>query len=106
MVASKPKYARSTSVLNLPPKFDKFSVLINPINTEKANKAMTERNIITFLIHPRANKIQVKKAFNDIYQIKPKAVNTLVTPQGTKKAYIRLKPENEAVAFASRLGII
>jgi large subunit ribosomal protein L23Ae len=105
-VASKPKYARSTSALNLPAKFDKFSVLINPINTEKANKAMTERNIITFLIHPRANKIQVKKAFNDIYQIKPKAVNTLVTPQGTKKAYIRLRPENEAVGFASKLGII
>ena len=33
MVASKPKYARSTSTLKMPAKFDKFSVLINPINT-------------------------------------------------------------------------
>ena len=32
-VASKPKYQRSTSSLKLPAKFDKFSVLINPINT-------------------------------------------------------------------------
>lgn len=33
MVASKPKYQRSTSSLKQPAKFDKFSVLINPINT-------------------------------------------------------------------------
>lgn len=32
-VASKPKYLRSTSELKMPAKFDKFTVLINPINT-------------------------------------------------------------------------
>ena len=40
-MASKPKYVRSTSALKMPAKFDKFSVLINPLNTEKANKCMT-----------------------------------------------------------------
>lgn len=53
---------------------------------------MTERNTVVFYIHPRANKIQVKRAFKDIYNVKPRSVNTLVTPQGTKKAYIRLRP--------------
>jgi hypothetical protein len=33
MLASKPKYARSTLALKMPDKFDKFSVLINPINS-------------------------------------------------------------------------
>ena len=32
-VASKPKYQRSTSSLKLPAKFDKFSVLVQPLNT-------------------------------------------------------------------------
>jgi hypothetical protein len=32
-VASKPKYLRSTTALKAPAKFDKYSVLINPINT-------------------------------------------------------------------------
>lgn len=63
-VASNPKYARSTSALKMPSKFDKYSVLIHPLNTEKANKVMTERNTLVFLVHPRANKIQIKKAFN------------------------------------------
>lgn len=33
MVASKPKYARTRAGLKLPAKFDKFSVLFNPLNT-------------------------------------------------------------------------
>ena len=33
MVASKPKYGRSTNALKMPAKFDKFSVLVHPINT-------------------------------------------------------------------------
>ena len=105
-VASNPKYARSTSALKMPAKFDKFSVLIHPLNTEKANKSMTERNTLVFLIHPRSNKVQVKKAFNDIYHIKPKSVNTLVRPDGKKKAYIRLRPEDDAVGVASKMGMI
>jgi large subunit ribosomal protein L23Ae len=66
-VASKPKYARSTSALKLPGKFDKFSVLVHPLNTEKANKLMTERNTLTFIVHRLANKVQIKKAFNEIH---------------------------------------
>lgn len=105
-LASKPKYERSKESLKLPSKFDKFSVLVHPLNTEKANKSMTERNTLTFLVHPRANKIQIKKAFNDIYHAKPKSVNTLVRPDGKKKAFIRLRPEDEALGIASKMGMI
>ncbi len=105
-VASKPKYARSTNALKMPSKFDKFTVLVNPINTEKANKSMTERNTLVFLVHPRSNKVQIKRAFNEIYGAKPQSVNTLVDTDGTKKAYIKLRPENDAVSLASKLGVI
>jgi large subunit ribosomal protein L23Ae len=92
-VASKPKYSRSTKDLKTPAKFDKYSVLVQPLNTEKANKAMTERNTLSFLIHNRANKIQVKRAFREIFGVTPQSVNTLVRPDGKKKAFIRLRPE-------------
>lgn len=62
-VASNPKYARSTSAMKLPSKFDKYSVLVNPLNTEKANKVLTERNTLVFIVHPRANKVQIKRTF-------------------------------------------
>ena len=105
-LASKPKYERTTAALKLPAKFDKFSVLVQPLNTEKANKSMTERNTLTFLVNNRANKIQIKNAFKDIFAVVPRSVNTLVRPDGKKKAFIRLRPENEAVGIASKIGII
>ena len=105
-VASRPKYARSTSSLKLLAKFDKFSVLVHPLNTEKANKLMTERNTLTFIVDRRANKVQIKRAFNEIHKAKPLSINTLVQADGQKKAYIRLRPENDAVGVASKMGMI
>lgn len=67
---------------------------------------MTERNTLVFLVHPLANKVQIKKTFNDIYHAKPKSINTLVRPDGKKKAYIKLRPEDDAVGIASKMGII
>ena len=105
-LAPKPKYQRSTSSLKLPSKFDKYSVLVQPLNTEKANKSMTERNTLTFIVHNRSNKVQIKRAFKDIFGVVPKSVNSLVRPDGKKKAFIRLRPEDEAVSIASKIGII
>lgn len=105
-LASKPKYEHTTAGLKLAPKFDKYSVLVQPLSTEKANKTMTEKNTLTFLVHNRANKIQIKKAFKDIFNIVPRSVNTLVRADGKKKAFIRLRPEDEAVSVGSKIGII
>ena len=104
-MASKPK-SESKATLKLPGKFDKYSVLSYPLTTEKANKAMTERNTLTFIVHPRANKVQIKRAFKEIHGHQPRSVNTLHRPDGKKKAFICLRPENEAVGVASKMGII
>lgn len=105
-LASKPKYARTKAGLNLPAKLDKYSVLVQPLNTEKANKAMTERNTLSFIVNNYSNKIQIKRAFKDIFAVKPLSVNCLVRPDGKKKAFVRLRPEDEAVSIASKMGII
>ena len=105
-LASKPKYDRTRAALKLATKFDKYSVLVQPLNTEKANKSMTERNTLTFLVHNLANKVQIRRAFKDIFSVVPRSVNTLVRPDGKKKAFIRLRPEDEAVSIASKIGII
>ena len=67
---------------------------------------MTERNTLTFLVHNLSNKVQIKKSFKDIFSVVPRSVNTLVRPDGKKKAFIRLRPEDEAVSIASKIGII
>ena len=105
-LASKPKYERSKAGLQMPAKFDKYSVLVQPLSTEKANKSMTERNTLTFIVHNRANKVQIKKAFKEIFNVVPRSVNTINRPDGKKKAYIKLRPEDEAVGVGSKIGII
>jgi len=105
-VASKPKYERTKAGLKMPSRFDKYSILTQPLNTEKANKSMTERNTLTFIVHNRSNKVQIKKAFKEIFNLTPSSINTLVRPDGKKKAFIKLRPEDEAVGVASKIGII
>ncbi len=104
-IKSKPKYARTTAVLGLPAKFDKNSIFNHALNTEKANKLMTERNTLAFIVHNRSNKPQIKAAFQDIFNVKPKAVNTLLRADGKKKAYIRLPQEVQAATIASKMGM-
>lgn len=90
----------------VPAKIDKGSVLVQPINTEKASKTMTDRNTLTFIVNSRANKVMIKRTFNQIFGIKPRSVNTLNRPDGKKKAFVTLRPENSAIDVASKLGII
>ena len=59
-----------------------------------------------FIVHPRANKQQIKKSFSEIYSAKVRSVNTLIRPDGKKKAYIRLAPESDALSIANKIGII
>jgi large subunit ribosomal protein L23Ae len=105
-LASKPKYERGTQVFGLTPKFDKFKVLNFPLTTEKVMKKMEDENTMAFIVHNRANKQQIKAAFSELYGAKIRAVRTLVTPLGKKKAYIRLAPESDALGVASKMGII
>lgn len=104
-LASKPKYARGTRVLGLQNKFDKFAVLTSPLTTEKCMKKMEDQNTMTFIVHPRANKQMIKKAFTDIYSGKVRSVNTLIRPDGKKKAYIRLAADSDALGIANKMGI-
>ncbi len=40
------------------------------------------------------------------YDIKALKVNTLIRPDGKKKAYVRLTPDCDALDVANRIGII
>ena len=48
----------------------------------------------------------IKKACQDLYNIKVKGVNTLVRPDGLKKAYVVLSAEQDALDIANKIGIM
>ena len=41
-----------------------------------------------------------------MFQVKVTKVNTIVTPEGKKKAYVKLSKETPAIDVATKLGLI
>ena len=54
----------------------------------------------------RANKRQIKDAVEKMYEVKCARVNTLVRPDGQKKAYVHLTSDYDALDIANRIGVI
>eukprot|EP00993_Chasmostoma_nieuportense_P003734 NODE_4438_length_787_cov_38.150000_g4279_i0.p1 GENE.NODE_4438_length_787_cov_38.150000_g4279_i0~~NODE_4438_length_787_cov_38.150000_g4279_i0.p1 ORF type:complete len:213 (-),score=57.54 NODE_4438_length_787_cov_38.150000_g4279_i0:88-726(-) len=87
-------------------KMDQFTCLKFPLTTESAMKKIEENNTLVFIVDIRANKRTIKAAVRSMYDIKAKKVNTLIRPDGLKKAYIRLMPEYDALDVANKIGIL
>lgn len=84
-----------------------MNMIINhPISTEKAVRVMQSENKLVFQVTLKAKKSEIKKAVEDVFDVKVKSVNTLITPQGKKKAYVKLTPEFQAIDVATDLGLM
>ena len=55
-----------------------MSIIIKPIISEKANYLTYLRGAYSFLVNPKANKIQVKKAIEVLYGVKVADVRTMI----------------------------
>lgn len=99
-------------------------------------KQIEDHNTLTFIVDVKANKRHIAAAVKKLYEIqivkvslllssllltpsfsvpnnnnKSKnlpflKVNTLIRPDGLKKAYVRLTSDHEAIEVANRIGII
>jgi len=87
-------------------KMDKYRILRNPLTTESAMKKIEEINTLVFLCDTRANKRQIRDAVQSLYEVKCSKINTLVRPDGIKKAYVHLTPDYDALDVANRIGVI
>jgi len=81
-------------------------IIIRPVTTEKALMLIERQNTLTFIVKRDATKHQIKEAIERIFEVKVVKVNTLITPQGEKKAHVKLAPEFKASEIAARLGIL
>lgn len=77
-----------------------------PLTTESANQKIEENNTLVFIVDARATKKQIKAAVNRMYDIQCEKVNTLIRPDGQKKAYVRLTADYDALDVANKIGII
>lgn len=81
-------------------------VILYPLMTEVTSRMIERENKIVFIVNRKATKVDIKRAVEDLYQVKVKNVNTLITREGTKKAFVKLAPEYSATELAVKLGIL
>ncbi|GBG34136.1 60S ribosomal protein L23a [Hondaea fermentalgiana] len=101
-----PTYTRKSAPLTKVPKMDKYRIIRSPLSTEAAMKKIEDHNTLVFLVDVLANKRQIRAAVKELYEIQAEKVNTLIRPDGKKKAYVKLTQEQDALEIANRIGII
>ncbi|MCX7696857.1 MAG: 50S ribosomal protein L23 [Bacteroidales bacterium] len=53
-------------------------ILIKPLSTEKMTRQGEKLNKYGFIVHKKANKIQIKEAVEKLYNVKVTSVNTML----------------------------
>ena len=66
-----------------------MSILIRPIVTEKMTSLGEDMNRYGFIVDKRANKIQIKKAIEELYDVSVASVNTMRYGGKKKMRYTR-----------------
>lgn len=85
---------------------DPYEVILYPLMTEAASLMVEKENKLVFVVSLKSGKSDVKKAVEELYEVKVGKVNLLITPQGEKKAFVKLHPDYKAADVAIKLGIL
>lgn len=67
-----------------------YDIIKKPIITEKSELLRRNYNEYTFEVDKRANKVQIRKAVEQIFKVKVESVNTLNIKPTTKKHGMKL----------------
>lgn len=85
---------------------DPYEIILYPLMTESASLMVEKENKLVFIVSLKATKVDVKRAVEELYDVKVEKVNIAITPDGRKKAFVKLRPEYKASDVAIKLGIL
>lgn len=83
-----------------------MKVIKEVLSTEKAIKLIENSNTLTLLVDRKSTKKDIKTEVEKTFNVKVIKVNTMITPTGEKKAYVKLAAEYKASDIAHKLGIL
>ena len=85
---------------------DPHKVILYPIMTEVTSRLIEMENKLVFIVDLKATKANIKRAVEELYEVRVSRVNVLITPRGEKKAFVKLHPDYNAADVAIKLGIL
>ncbi|MFX1494707.1 MAG: 50S ribosomal protein L23, partial [Promethearchaeota archaeon] len=59
-----------------------YKIIKRPLITEKTFDLIERENKLVFIVNKSANKIQIKRAIENIHNVKVIGVNTLISSKG------------------------
>ena len=81
-----------------------YEIILRPYVTEKTMDQMERLNRLEFIVKRTANKPQIKRAFENLFEVKAVKVNTRIQKEG-KHATITLSKEHSAEDVGARIGV-
>jgi ribosomal protein uL23 len=85
---------------------DLYKIIKYPLSTEKSIRLMESENKLIFVVDRKANKKIIKEAIEKMFNAKVKDVNTFISVDGKKRAYIKFSDETRAIDVATQLGLM
>lgn len=82
-----------------------LEVIRHPVSTEKALRLMESENKLVFVVERKSTKQDIKKAVEQMFDVKVDKVTTIITPKSEKKAYVKLAAEHPAVDITTKMGL-
>jgi len=80
--------------------------LLYPLATEKSIRLMERENKLIFVVDKHAKKPEIKNAVEEMFKVKVDKVNTYVSSDGKKHAYVKFAKESPAIDVATQLGLM
>jgi large subunit ribosomal protein L23 len=81
-------------------------VIKYPMMTERSVSMIENENKLIFIVNKEADKDDISKAVKELYEVEAETVRTLITREGEKKAFVKLKTGYNASEVAIKLGIL
>jgi len=85
---------------------DPYDVILYPIMTEVSSRILEAENKLVFAVNLKASREDVRRAVEELYEVKVDKVTVMITSKGNKKAYVKLHPDYKAADVAIKLGIL
>ena len=83
---------------------DPYRIIIHPFVTEKTMFQMERENKLEFVVRRTANKDDIKKAVEKLFEVKVVDINTKITKKG-KRAVVRVHKNYKAEEIGMRIGV-
>ena len=85
---------------------DSFKIIKYPLSTEKSIRLMESENKLIFVVENKATKKEIKKSIEEMFKVEVKKINTFISPDGEKRAYVKFSVKNPAIDIATQMGLI